>query len=147
MKFDRFGQDVELSPWDTLQFPASPEDVRECAVRSLQAARPGLPRLTKQQAELIVKMVVESYDCGWREGLWSNDQDKLDAQRHRTVRAVAARRRKSKRHAIAKAFEEAAATGAEVTVESLSKRFEVSPATVYRALNATCAPAQKISRP
>lgn len=113
---------------------AAAERLRERARRKLEAHRRMLPRLTKKQAEVIVEMMVAAYRAGECDAdTWSRIEQSEKAK-DRARRGVQARRQKSRRLEIVAAFQAAASSRKEVSVEELAKQFGVSRATAYRAL-------------
>lgn len=106
--------------------------------------RARLPALSADDLEYVVEMIGRAYTAGE----WNEFADQLnkesDEARQRSRKGVEARRRKSKRQAIADAFKAAAAGRGDVSIEQLAKEYGVSRSTAYRALSA--APTRKPRR-
>jgi len=116
------------------QFPK----LRKRSAAYLEARRKQLPKLTKDQSLTIIDMIVAAHLAGQSEERCERQARTRSRAivRWRAARAgVIARRGKSKRAEIVAAYETAAAAGRSMTVAELVKRFNVSRATVYRALN------------
>lgn len=108
------------------------QPIRDRASKRLERARDRLPRLTAAQVEIIVEMMVDAYEAGEMDSCQVAYQEEWHKAKERSLQAVAARRRKSKRHEIIAAFK--AASGKDVSIDQLAKEHGVSRATAYRAV-------------
>lgn len=128
-----WGLSGELSPEQLAAREASLQPIRDRARRRLDRARHQLPQLTDDQVEIIVMMMVDAYEAGDHEQAAVQDQERYVEMQKRLDKAVSARRRQSKRHAIIAAFK--ASNGRDVSIEQLAKDHGVSRSTAYRAIN------------
>lgn len=127
----------DLDEWDATPFREKYPAIRERARLRLEASKKQLPRMTKEHIETIIDMMVGAYVAGECETAQCHLQEVSQKMTERARKAVVARRRKSKRIAIVKAFQAAAAQRKDVSVEQLAKEHGVSRATAYRALAMT----------
>lgn len=130
-----WGLDDEPTPEEVARREAQREPIRQRARRRLDRVREKLPRLTKAQTAILVEMMVDAYEAGDVDRDQVACYEKHDEAMERSRKGVIARRRKSKRMAIVKAFEAATASRKDVSVEQLAQEHGVSRATAYRALN------------
>lgn len=108
------------------------QPIRDRASKRLERVRDRLPRLTAAQVAIVVEMMVDAYEAGEMDSYQVAAQEEWHQTRERSFQAVAARRRKSKRHEIIAAFK--AANGHDVSIDELAKQHGVSRATAYRAI-------------
>jgi len=108
--------------------------VRAFPQETLIRVRQRLPELTNDQTDIVVQMIVQAFNMGQ----WFEFVDQLERQDQeiaaRSRKGVEGRRRRSKREAIVAAFNAAAKTKKDVSIEQLAKEHGVSRATAYRAL-------------
>ncbi len=108
--------------------------LRKRAATAISRAKGRLPKFTAAQRELLINIVVAAYEAGEMETAQYLYSVTLAEAQERSRRGVIARRAKSRRAAIIKAFNAAAAKRQEVSIEQLAKEHGVSRATAYRAL-------------
>jgi len=115
--------------------PQDPREHGRVFLKEIPArVRHQLPKLTNDQADVVAQMIRHAFVIGQ----WLEFVDQLERQGQeiatRSRKGVEGRRRKSKRDAIVAAFNAAAKTKMEVSIEQLAKEYGVSRATAYRAL-------------
>ena len=130
-----WGLDDEPTPAEVARREAQREPIRQMSRGWLDRVRDKLPRMTKAQAALVVELMVDAYEAGDGDRDQVAWHEKQEEAMERSRKGVIARRRKSKRMAIVKAFESATAARKDVSVEQLAQEHGVSRATAYRALN------------
>jgi hypothetical protein len=133
----------DIDEWNATPFRERYPSLRDRARRRLEVSRKKLPRMTKEQTETIIDMMVGAYVAGECETAQCHFNAVSEEMTHRAQKAVIARRMKSKRLAIIEAFKKAAAQRKDVSIEQLAKEHGVSRATAYRALAMTAPRSKK----
>jgi hypothetical protein len=125
-------------------------EIRKRARKQLKLVRSKLPRLSKGQVTIVLRMTVSAYHAGWRDCVQevraSEDEEAAYTHAQRKYvsrRGVEARRKKSAQMAIRAEFQAAQKAGKPVTAKQLVKKHGASPATVYRALRGLVKPPKR----